>query len=114
MEFAIKVDLSAVLILHSDVLLADGTRAMTRLRLSDVSERHDVFSPLAVSLMHLHAPSGTVREKPLAKPNLGMIDWQSQWSQNQDQITRRLRMIEDELDKLVATEMPPLSVVAAD
>ncbi len=64
--------------------------------------------------MQLQSKSQAVRDRVQPRPVAGMIDWQNQWSQKQDQLTRRLHLIEDELNKLVAAEMPPLSVVAGD
>ncbi len=87
---------------------------MTRLRLSEWNDNADSCSPLSNCLLNLKANTVKPRERTAAKSIVSMVEWQSQWSQNQDQITRRLQLIEDELDKLVAAEMPSLSIVAAD
>lgn len=87
---------------------------MTRLRLADVADNLGMTAALGNCLLHLHSATKPMLERPQSRPTSGMIDWQAQWSHNQNQITRRLQMIEDELDKLVANDMPPLSVVAAD
>lgn len=87
---------------------------MTRLRLADLTDEAAGGSRLGNCLMQLQSRSQPVRERVQPRQIAGMIDWENQWSQNQEQLTRRLHLIEDELNKLVAAEMPPLSVVAAD
>lgn len=87
---------------------------MTRLRLAEWNDNAGSCSPLGNCLLQLKSNTIKPRDKVAARSIVSMADWQSQWSQNQEQIKRRLQLIEDELDKLVAAEMPTLSIVAAD
>lgn len=87
---------------------------MTRLRLSDWQDNTAECSTLGNCLLQLKSHAAHPREQAATKPIAGMIEWQAQWSQNQEQISRRLELIEDELNKLVAAELPPLSLVTAD
>jgi len=87
---------------------------MTRLRLSDWDDHTVECSTLGNCLLQLKSNTLQPREQTATRPIAGMVEWQTQWSRNQEQISRRLELIEDELNKLVATELPPLSLVTAD
>ena len=86
---------------------------MRNLRIADPDFESRVHSPLGDCLIQL-VTEPAPRTAPQPAPEA--INWQEQWSTNQEQISSRLALIEAELDRLASTgpEPPQLSVFDSD
>lgn len=85
---------------------------MQRLRLADPD--HDAsHSPLGDSLIQLAKRHANAAQLQQPSDSATSIDWQTRFDQSRELITRRLQMIETELN-MMQDATPPLSVFAGD
>ena len=74
---------------------------MSRLRLADPDYAYRSRTPLGECLIQLIAtPDVPVSTAPEPLSDDQFQEWQTRWAGQQDQIARRLAMIEEELDRL--------------
>ncbi len=78
---------------------------MSQLRLNDVTAEATPRSPLADCLLKLEqAGTPSFIEPEAVEPS---FDWHTQWAANQDQISRRLKLIEVEMNRMRVLDIGP-------
>lgn len=85
---------------------------MQRLRLAD-PDNDASHSPLGDSLIQIAKWHAAAAQQQQLSDSATSIDWQTRFDQNRELITRRLQMIETELN-MMQDSAPPLSVFAGD
>jgi hypothetical protein len=87
---------------------------MQHTRLAD-PDRHAAQSPLGDSLFLIAERQAKAAENPLTDELAQRLSvpWEERFSRNRDKITRRLEMIEAELNRM-NEDSPPLSVFAGE
>ena len=86
---------------------------MPRLHLADLDLSASAVSPLGNCLLEINAKT-TQPPEPAERSATGKTGWQDRWSSNQEQISRRLELIEVELGRLSVDgeDAPKLSLFA--
>lgn len=74
---------------------------MRILRLADPDARARSRTPLGESLIQLGTSQPTGRQPDAQADPENVKTWHDRWDENQEQITRRLALIEVELDRLL-------------